>query len=82
MRTLWLLHSWKRMDWVLMTAMTLLLAIGILFVFSADYRTGNPAVGPLYQKQLVWMGIGLICYFGVALTDFISGFASPGCFTE
>ena len=70
MRTLWLLHSWKRMDWVLMTATTLLLAIGILFVFSADSRTGNPAVGPLYQKQLVWMGIGLICYFGVALTDY------------
>ncbi|MBU4201351.1 MAG: rod shape-determining protein RodA [Verrucomicrobia bacterium] len=66
----WSFHSWKRLDWIMVTIVALLMAIGILFVFSADSRTGNPAVGPLYQKQLVWMAVGLVCFFVMALSDY------------
>ena len=66
----WILWSLKRMDWVLVAVVALLLGVGVLFVFSADSRGGNPALGPLYQKQLVWMAVGLVCFFGVALTDY------------
>ncbi len=64
--------SWlfKRLDWGMLAVTLLLLAIGILFVFSADARAGNPALGTLYRKQLVWIAAGLLCYAGAALTDY------------
>jgi rod shape determining protein RodA len=64
------LQFWKRLDWVMLAIMLLLLTLGVFFVFSADSRAGNPALNPLYRKQLVWMGIGLFCFFGMALTDY------------
>ncbi len=54
----------------MLTIILLLLLVGILFVFSADFRSGNPALGTLYRKQMVWMGVGLLCFFGMALTDY------------
>lgn len=61
---------WKRLDWGMLAIMLSLLAIGILFVFSADTRAGGAALRMLYRKQMVWMGVGLLCYFGAALTDY------------
>ncbi len=66
----WIWWSLKRMDWILVAVVALLLAVGLLFVFSADSRGGSPPPGSLYQKQLVWIAVGLVCFFGAALTDY------------
>ncbi len=66
----WPWRLWKRLDWVLLAAMLLLLISGVFFVFSAGLRGGHPAIGPLYQKQLLWIGLGLICFLGASLVDY------------
>ncbi len=70
MRIRWATRLLKRLDWVMLAIMALLLVLGILFVFSADFRSGNSALGTLYRKQMIWMGVGLLCFFGMALTDY------------
>lgn len=60
----------KRLDWMQVAVVLLLLGVGVLFIFSADYRGGSHASGSLYQKQLVWMAVGLACYFAMAFADY------------
>ena len=52
-----------RYDWALISVVTILLAVGILMVFSASYPRGLEGYGDAYRfvaLQLAWLGVGLV----------------------
>ena len=59
-----------RMNWLLTVAIALLLLIGVFFVYSATCNRDEASVRMLYQKQLVWAGVGLTAYFIVTALDY------------
>ena len=59
----------KLMSWPLTLAVGLLLTIGVLFVYSSCYVSEELPVRSLYRRQLLWAVIGLLCYFGFAITS-------------
>ena len=62
-------RSLRRFDWVMFSAIVVLLVLSGLFIYSADYRNDH-AVGGLMGRQLVWVLIGLACYGGAAFLDY------------
>lgn len=64
------LQQLRRLDWSMVTAMILLLGIGIAFIFSAGYGGSSPAPVQFYRKQLLWAGIGMVFFLGFAMTDY------------
>ena len=62
--------SLRRFDAVLGTVVLILLAAGILFVFSAGYRGDGVPSSELYMRQIGWVAIGLMCMLGVAAVDY------------
>lgn len=69
-----------RIDGVVLLLFVLLVAVGILAVFSVEHRATDPTLimmNKSYMKQLVWFGYSLILGFMILLTDskFFSSFA-------
>ena len=62
-------RSLRRFDWVMFSAIAVLLVLSGLFIYSADYRNDH-AVGGLMGRQLVWVLIGLGCYSIAAFLDY------------
>lgn len=60
----------RKSNWLLNAAVGLLLLLGVLFVYSACYVGDEAEMRPLYLRQLLWIGVGLACYTGFALTDY------------
>ncbi len=63
----------RRMDWVLVLAVTALSAIGVLLVWSATQPSLLAAgLDPhtYLKKQLLWVVIGLVLMFGVGFADY------------
>ncbi len=64
--------GWRRVDWVLLSAVAALIAIGLLLVWSATLHrtdlTGGDGTAYLH-KQLVNVGIGVVLAAVVAATD-------------
>ncbi|MEM7392328.1 MAG: FtsW/RodA/SpoVE family cell cycle protein, partial [Verrucomicrobiota bacterium] len=60
----------KRMDWLMLLAILVLLTVGVAFIYSACYRTEDLPVNSIYKKQIVWCVIGLLAYFAFALLDY------------
>ncbi len=61
---------WKRMDWLMITAMGLLMTIGIFFIYSATYRAHGLATAAFYEKQIVWVMVGAGLFMAMALMDY------------
>lgn len=59
-----------QMDWWMILAVVLLMAVGVLFIYSASYHGGSQRVLPYYGKQIVWDLLGWACFVGLALTDY------------
>ncbi len=58
----------KKLDWVLIGAVVLLIAIGLLSIASASRaRTG---VSTDFQKQLIFVFIGVVLFFVFSFTDY------------
>ncbi len=55
-------------DWVSFLLTLLLLAGGLLFVFSSTYRPGVP-ISPFFKKQLIGAGVGILIYFYFCSVD-------------
>ncbi|NLB59513.1 MAG: rod shape-determining protein RodA [Lentisphaerae bacterium] len=70
MKKRWLGYFWQRLDWFQLGVMLLLLIVGVCFVYSADTRVSRAALGPLYQKQVLWIILGLCSFTFMALTDY------------
>ncbi len=58
-----------RMNWVMNLAVLLLIATGVLFIFSATHTREDSTVD-LWRQQLVWAAAGLVCYVVTALVDY------------
>jgi rod shape determining protein RodA len=61
-----------RMNWLMTCAVLALVIIGIFFIYSACYANTSPRMQLMYQKQITWAIVGMVCYFGFALTDYRS----------
>jgi len=69
-----------RIDGIVLLLYVLLVAIGIMAIFSVEHRTTDVSIimmNKSYMKQLVWFGYSLILGFMILLTDskFFSSFA-------
>lgn len=60
----------KRMHWPMTLAVVLLLMIGVLFVYSSCFTGEEQPVRPLYEKQMLWIVVGIMCYMGLAVLDY------------
>lgn len=58
------------MDSVMLITVFLLMATGILFIYSACYRQDDIPVADFYRKQMLWCVIGLIAALIAGLTDY------------
>lgn len=58
------------MNLPLLGSMLALLAVGVVFIYSAVYGLSTPAGAPRYEKQIWWIVIGLACFVGFATTDY------------
>ncbi|HAW49843.1 TPA: rod shape-determining protein RodA [bacterium] len=56
----------RKFDWILVFIVIGLLGIGILVLYSTTYEWKNP----FWKKQLIWIGISLLCLFGVSFVDY------------
>jgi rod shape determining protein RodA len=59
-----------RMDWWMFLTILVLMVSGILFIYSASFRSDDLPVSSLYRKQIVWCMIGLLCYFAMIAIDY------------
>ncbi len=60
----------ERLDWSLVLVIGLLMTVGIAFIRSASYSHALPATAGLYEKQVVWVVIGLLVFAAVMLIDY------------
>ena len=58
----------RQTNWLLTAAVAALMAIGVVFVYSAGHGRGESAM--LYMKQLRWGVAGWACYFAAAVWDY------------
>ncbi len=65
-----LVHFFTSFDYIQIAAMAVLLAIGVVFIYSTGVQIGTPAAEGYYLRQLQWIIIGLCLYLSLALVDF------------
>ncbi len=60
----------RRSNWMLSVFVSILLVVGVMFVYSATYVGNNITMRPLYERQIVWLIAGIISYTAMALYDY------------
>ncbi len=60
----------KYLDWILLAAVLALAGLGAAVVYSASYQLRLLTGVPYLQRQLVWLGLGLLVFFVLALADY------------
>jgi len=60
----------RRSNWLMTLLVLVLLAFGLMFVYSACYIGDDQNVRQLYKRQIVWMIAGLASYVVLSLYDF------------
>ncbi len=60
----------RRMHWLLTACVLALIAVGVVFIYSATYVRDEGAARDLYQRQMLWAAAGFGVYFAMALTDY------------
>jgi len=61
-------RPWRRFDWALLGALLLLSAYGVVMIYSATIDT--PGVGDPVQRQLLYLGVGIVLLLLVASVDY------------
>lgn len=64
------MRNLKYLDWVLLLAILLLAGLGAAVVYSASFQLARFTGIPYLQRQLLWVGLGLLVFFLLALTDY------------
>lgn len=59
-----------RLDWTMVLAVGVLLAIGVLFIYSAGFQREDLPINSFHKKQLVWVVVGVIMFLSTALIDY------------
>ena len=60
----------RDLDWLLVLAMVLIVAIGVVVILSASYDRANPHNPGVAGKQMLWFGLGLPLFFGAACFEY------------
>lgn len=60
----------RRMDWLMNMAVGVLIAMGIMFIYSAAFQSEEIPVTGFYRRQVVWALIGIGCYLGMTVWDY------------
>ncbi|MFH0953023.1 MAG: rod shape-determining protein RodA [Verrucomicrobiota bacterium] len=60
----------RRIDWSMVVALILLLAVGIVFIYSASFRSEDLPVAPFYEKQMVWAMVGAGFFLMLVIIDY------------
>ena len=60
----------KRLDWIMLGVILLLIALSAMFIYSAQFKSGADSVGSNWIKQLVFAGMGLCVYFALVWYDY------------
>jgi len=63
-------HLLRNVNKLMLAGILALLAIGVLFIYSACYISEDQPVRVLYLKQLLWIGVGLLLYTLIAMNDY------------
>ena len=61
-------RSWRRFDWMLLGALLLLSAYGVVMIYSATIDT--PGVGDPVGRQLLYLGLGVALLLLAASVDY------------
>lgn len=61
-------RPWRRFDWLLLGALLLLSAYGVVMIYSATIDT--PGVGDPVRRQSLYLGVGVVLLFLVASIDY------------
>lgn len=60
----------RRMDWVMMIAVGLLIVSGVIFIYSAGFQGENALIRPFYKRQIVWGVLGIIGCLAATVFDY------------
>jgi rod shape determining protein RodA len=60
----------KRIDFFIFLPMMVLLSFSVLFIYSAGVNSQGISVSNEWVKQIIWVGTGLVFYFGFTLFDY------------
>jgi rod shape determining protein RodA len=60
----------QNFDWYLILFALILIAIGVLNIYSATYQTDEGLRTPIYVKQIYWAAVGLFFLMGVVVFDY------------
>ncbi len=60
----------KRLDWVMLGTILLLIGLSAAFIYSAQFKSDADPVGTNWIKQLVFAGMGLGAYFALVWLDY------------
>ena len=61
---------WKKIDWVMLGTILLLIGLSVLFIYSAQFKSPDDPVGNNYLKQLFFAGMGLGAYVFLTWYDY------------
>ena len=59
----------RRLNWVMLVAIIVLIVMGTFFIYSAT-SVRDDSTADLYKKQILWALAGLACYLGTTMTDY------------
>ncbi|MBU0706905.1 rod shape-determining protein RodA [Patescibacteria group bacterium] len=59
----------KKIDWLIVSLVILLVSIGLLSIYSTSYNTAGQDTS-VFVKQLVFVLVGLVAMFGISFIDF------------
>jgi rod shape determining protein RodA len=62
--------SLRRIDWVLLGTMLILIGLSALFIYSAQFKSDDDPVGTNWIKQLVFAGLGFCAYTALVWYDY------------
>lgn len=71
-------RGFDRFDWVFVTVIGMILALGILSIYSVTHQQQGPGM-PLYLKQILWVCVGAAAFMLMFAVDYhkLSGLAYP-----
>jgi rod shape determining protein RodA len=58
------------MDWALLLSMFVLMVMGILFIYSACFRSEDLPVSSFYKKQILWSFVGAAVFVTLVCIDY------------
>jgi cell division protein FtsW (lipid II flippase) len=65
-----LFRKFLSMNWILVVNMYALIAFGIVAIYAAGWAKEEPALVTAWSRQIIWVVIGTVVFFGTSLIDY------------